>query len=883
MKEYSQIWPIIEAHFSKLSTLSSEDQKNYLSYLHDTNPELHQILNELLLEEENLHPLFSQSAVNILETWQDHELIGTHIGIYQLIKLLGQGAMASVFQAKRDDGEFDQSVALKLIKPGIYDDQTLKLFKKERQTLATLQHPHIARLYDGGVNQDGRPFFTMEYIDGPPITNYCEENRLDLIQRLQLFKQISNALGYAHSRLVAHLDLKPGNILVDQSGQVKVLDFGIARMIPAVEIKNGLSSVDELIEYPKRFTLAYASPELIKNEEVDSSSDIYSLGIILFELVVGQHPYYHHFNNPSALKKAITKGRYPKIADFKSSLPSGIKITRTLLELEKIWQCAHSRNREDRYGTVESIIRDIDAFINKEPLSVIEPSSSYHAKKFIQRNSRIVSALTLALITLFGTITFYTKQVKQERDLARIEAVKSVRVTDLLSGIFKMADPNLANGDTITAIQLLVKGLKDMDASLNDQPQVKASLLHEITSIFTGLGQYQLADSLAWVALRLTDSLYENPHPERARSLLELGRVESIYKNLDTAFIHLNASYQIFRNIKPTDPVSIADVLLELSNLSYEKGEYNVSDSIIRQVYKIHRKIYNAPHEELANDLQMIGSSQRKLGNFEDAATYYEQSLSMKRKLFKPPHNEIAYTLNHLASLKQDLGLYQEAIPYARESYDQRLQIYGPLHLETIASQSNLARIFKSLGEYDKSISIYEEVLGKLKKIFPDGHPYISAILQSLADLYSNNGRIDLAEQFYREAIRLDKKFLDKDDIHWSNSLIGLGKLLTRMNQLDEAKSLLESAYHLRKKNLPEGHALIGISQQALGECLLAMKDYQTTIYFLNEAFGTLSTSPDLYRDNLKSILQGLIIATDQIGTTSDQNKYQKLLANLSS
>jgi len=883
MKTNAKIWSTVEQHFAKLTELSKDEQKNYLSYLHDTDPEIHKILSQLLNEEEDLHPLFSRSAIDILETWHDHELIGTHIGPFQLEKLLGQGAMASVFLAKRDDGEFDQSVAVKLIKPGMYDDQTLKLFKEERQTLAGLQHPNIARLYDGGVNNEGRPFFTMEYIEGLPVTNYCEENQLGLKDRLYLFKQILIAVKYAHSRLIAHLDLKPGNILVDQNGLVKVLDFGIARMIPSLENNNDQTDRKEKNEISPRFTLAYASPEQIKNEEIDSSSDIYTLGIILFELTLGQHPFYDHFKEPDLIRKAITDGRLPQIAEFNGSLPSGIKVNGTLFELERIWQCALSRQRDERYSTVDSLLKDVDAFLNKAPLSVIRNSGLYQVKKFVQRNSKLVSAVSLALIAIILTVIFYTQQVKQQRDLAKKEAQKAARVTDLLSGIFKMADPNLANGDTITAVQLLVKGLNDINVSLKNQPEIKASLLHEISSIFTGLGRYQLADSLARVALKLTDSLYQSPHPERARSLMALGQIEIIYKNLDTAFNHLYASYEMYRQIDPPDQVATANVLLELSNIYYEKGNYMDADSLNRIVYEIHRSLYGTSHEEIAHDLQMIGTTQRKLGNFIEAENYLLQALSMKRELFKSPHNEIAYTLNHLSSLKQDLGLYEEAIPYSQESYQQRLQIYGPLHIETIASQSNLARIYKSLGDQNNSISIYEDVLKKLKKIFPSGHPYTGAILQSLADLYLKSGNLILAEQLYREAFRIDQKFLDEDDIHRSYAMIGLGKLLIKTNQLEEAKNLLELAYELRKSNLSEDHVLIGISQEALGECLLAMKDYETTIYFLNEAYESLITLPDKYHNNLQSILQQLILACGHTGSCENQGKYQQLLNNLSS
>jgi eukaryotic-like serine/threonine-protein kinase len=875
MKAEAEIWQTVEKHFTQLSGLNDAEKENYLSQLHDTDPRLHDLLKELLLEENNLHPIFARSAGEIFGSWQDEELTGKHIGIYRLEKLIGQGAMASVFLARRDDGQFDQSVALKLIKPGVIDDQTLKMFRTERQTLAAMQHPYIARLYDGGVNEEGRPFFTMEYIEGLTVTTYCEKHRPGLTERLQLFKQIAQAVSYAHSRFIAHLDLKPGNILMDSNGQVRVLDFGIARMTK-------MDDADVMrTEGINRFTLAYASPEQLSRKDADSASDIYALGVILYELILGKHPYSGYFGDPAGLQKNILQGNYPALDDSGSKLPSGIRNTGNLSELEKIWQCAMGVQREERYGSAESFIRDIDAFLKKKPVSVVRKTGIYKIKKFIQRNTKIIAPAAIGVFALMLTILFYTHQVRDERDAARTEALKAAEVTNLLTGIFKMADPNLANGDTVTAVQLLVHGLKNLNEGLRNQPAIKASLLHEITSIFSGLGRYALADSLARAALRITDSLYQGPHPESARSLLELGRIESIYKNFNTAYIHLDKSLDIYKKLKPPDIENVANVLLELSNIHYEKGNYEMADSLNRMIYDIHSRMYKPPHEVLAHDLQMLGSGQRKLGNFGESENYFLQSLSMKMELYDPPHNEIAYTLNHLSSLKQDLGLFREAIPYAEESFGQRLQIYGPVHIETIASQSNLARIYRHIGEYDLAIPIYNEVLENLDRIFPDGHPYTGATLQSLAELYMKSGKTDIAETFFRKAIRIDEQFLDEDDIHRSYAMIGLGRLLTRNGQLDEAKDLLETALTLRQKNLPDGNVLIGINQQALGECLLSMQAYEGSLFYLSSAYESLKAFPGKYRENLEKLAEQLILAYRQTGSSEDLYRYQQILAEI--
>ena len=863
-------WKTIEKHFSQLIGLSTEDQKKYLEHLQTSDPGLHSILNDLLSEDQDVHPLFSKSGAEIINTWQDDEIINDRVGIYKIEKHLGQGAMASVYLAKRDDGEFEQWVALKLIKVGLYDDPVIELFKKERQTLASFQHPNIARLYDGGVTKQGGPFFTMEYIKGTPITRYCNEKKLGLIERLDLFLQVCQAVKYAHNKLIAHLDLKPGNILVDNEGQVKVLDFGIAKMIEPLNEKSGIKEYQKML----RFTLAYASPEQIEGREVTSSSDIYSLGILLFEIIVGFHPYQPLFEKPIKLKEAILNGQ-PAFGSYKKFFPSGIKISGNTYELELIWKTAKSVKPEDRYNTVDSLIQDIEAFKSLRPLSVIKSNGFYTGKKFVQRNSRTVSALTLSILAITFTVIFYTQQVKKQRDIAQAEANKASKVTSFLSDIFKMADPYEVNGDTVTAIQLLENGLQKINTSLKDQPEIKASLFHEITGIYVGLGRYREADSLGKVAIKLTDSLYSGDHPEKARSLREMGSIMLINLQLDSALALFRKSYNIYMNTKIVDPVTTAALLNSIGNVYYEKGEYETADSLFRKVYSIHQEVYETPHEELANDLQLLGAVNRKMGNYETAENYYLQSLEMKEKLFNTPHQEIAYTLNHLSSLKQNQMLFEEAIPFAKASYEQRKLTLGAVHIETIASQSNLARIYGKLNDHSMAIFLYKDALTQLKKIFPEGHMYISAILHNLINLYFQTGELENAEVLAYEAYQLDSELMSGDDVYLSKSLYALGKIyLSEKRDVKKAKKYLEEAYSKRKLHLSEEDILLIESQQAYGECLLVLKEYEKAIAVFNEAYQVLKTEPGKNKELLNDLLHKLELAVELSGNPEHKSKF---------
>lgn len=874
-------WSAVEKHFAELTNLNTNEQERYLEKLHQTDPNLYQLLHQLLAEDESLHPLFSQSGADIINTWQDEEPADERIGIYKIEKHLGQGAMASVYLAKRDDGEFEQWVALKLIKAGVHDEYTAELFRKERQTLATFQHPHIARLYDGGVTEQGGPFFTMEYIEGTPLTQYCEEHKLTLNQRLELFLQLCRGVKYAHNKLIAHLDLKPGNILVDKEGQVKVLDFGIARMMEPMKAR---TSVVEEAQISKRFTLAYASPEQIIGNEMGSTSDIYTLGVILHELITGQHPFEHFFESPQQLKNAIINGNYLCFSDFKRLFPSNIKNNNHSRELEQICLGAMKVSIEDRYSSVDAIVRDIESFINFRPISVIDTRGLYITKKFLQRNYRIVTPVIVGTIALSLTIFIYTQEVKEQRNLAQTEATKAVKVTEFLTGIFKMADPYEVNGDTITAVQLLEQGLQNINESLKDQPAIKASLLNEISGIYLSLGRLDEADSLSRVAYHLTDSLYEYPHAEIARSLHEIASVELYDFRLDSALKRLQESLSIHQQLKTKDQSTLATLYQNIGNIYYEKKDFVLADSLYRKAYDMHLQYLTPPHLELANDLQLLGAVNRKVEKFDISEEYYLQSLQMKNELYDSPHEQIAYTLNHLSSLKQNQGLLEEAIPYAEASYKQRKQIFGPAHIETNASLSNLARIHYQLGNDSIAMKHYEEVVKIFEFLFPDGHYYVSATTFLLANLHLKSGNLSLAEELARANLEKDRKILASNPVYLSRSMLLLGKiLLKRDHGLMEAKDILTESYQIRKENLQAEDDQVIESQQTLGACLLALGEYEEAITVLHDAYQTLNEKADTDTERITEVMQALKMAYEKTGNQTQINKFEQLISRKSS
>lgn len=862
------LWSTIEQWFHHIVDLPEEEQQRALNSLKETEPETFQWLKILLDEDSNTHPILSRSAPEILDEWHhDHELIGSTIGAFLLTEHIGQGAMGSVFCAKRNDGQFDQTVALKLMRPVMHDDTFQQLFKEERQILAGLNHPHIARLYDGGFAYNGRPYFTMEYISGESITEYCLHHHLALKKRLEIFLQVCDAVSFAHRSLIVHLDLKPKNIIVDEEGNLKLLDFGVARLLKQ------RSPEDGAFRSPNRFTLAYAAPEQLTGAQVSTSSDLYALGTILYELVSSVHPFHYHFEMIMALKKAIL-----------NEIPRPLKNSESAQsddDLDAICQMALKKKPEERYESVGALSGDLQAYLSGYPLKARKNTPAYVASKFIRRNRKMVAAALLSVALLTITIFYYTARLSKERDVAVKEATRSAEIVNLLTDVFTAADPNTGNGDTLTAVQLLDQGLKKLEGNLKNQPELLASMLIQISPIYLNLGKYEKADSLARIAMTIQETVFEPPNKNLAGNLVLLGQVMNSRGDLDSAKTFITRAIHQYDQLKMNDGFEMADALVELSDVFYLKGQYLQSDSNYRIAYAIHTKKLTPPHVDLAYDLHVIGTTLRKLGKYEEAEKYLLESLEMKRKLYKVPHLEIAFTLNHLGSLRQNVGDWRGSISYIRESLRQRRAIVGPVHIESIASQSNLARAYSNLNLLDSAIMIYDDALSKIRVVFPHGHYYVAAITQSLGQAYFNNNDLPQAEKLFQESIAMQEKLLPEDDVNRAFALMGLGKTLMKKGDYQGAENLFRPAFDLRNKYLPEGHELVAVSQQALGKCSLAMKNYPTAIALLEGAYSSLKKHPDKYKEELNNLLRDLAEACQKNDLPEKASYYRTLLTNL--
>lgn len=440
-------WEKVENLFHEIADKSEVEKKLLLDSLEYTSPETCFTLKSLLIADNSPNSIFKISPNLLLRTWEnDQFLIGKKIGAFKLAEIIGSGAMGTVFKGIRVDGQFEQVVAIKLMNSQVTNSFLKNRFYKERQILAKLNHHGIARLYDGEFNEEGRPYFTMEYVLGHTLIEYCKLNICTITQRLNLFIQISEAIQYAHQLLIVHLDLKPQNILVDSSGTVKLLDFGVARLLVDTN------------DFKGSYTLAYAAPEQINNLAPSIFTDIYALGIILFELCTQTHPFQLALNDQKLLTHQKLRG------DSLAFSMEGIQVSKLMLsDLKFICNKAMALKPEDRYVSISDLMRDIKASQYNHPISIRNKEWKYKAEKYIKRNSKILTSIVVGVLFFFSAVIFYTYQLKMERNLSIREAKRANQITDLMTDVFMAADPNIGGADTITAVNLLNQGLESLE------------------------------------------------------------------------------------------------------------------------------------------------------------------------------------------------------------------------------------------------------------------------------------------------------------------------------------------------------------------------------------------------------------------------------------
>ncbi len=739
--------------------------------------------------------------------------VGQILGSYRIEGEIGKGGMGAVFLASRADSEFKKKVAVKLIKRGFDTDEIIRRFRHERQILATLEHPYIARLIDGGATDDGLPYLVMDYVRGRTLTRFADENELAIGERLELFMKVCSAVSYAHQNLVVHRDLKPSNILVLDDGSPRLLDFGIAKLIAADEATLNADPTNTLA---RAMTPEYASPEQVSGHPVSTSSDIYSLGVILYELLTGYRPFQVKTNRADEIVRIITDTSPTKPSSICRSQGVRVSVRNPQYlakelrgDLDNIILMAIRKEPERRYSSVEQFAEDIRRFLAGLPVIAQEDTFSYRASKFVKRNKAGVAAGIGVGVSLIAGIIASSRQAKiaaRQRDRARREARKAEKVNEFLQRMLASADPRVVGKD-VKVIEVLEIAARSLESDFANQPDIAARLELTLGRTYLSLGQLESAEKHLRFALRLCREAFPKRSVQMARTVGAIGRLlqqKGDIKNAEPAFEEALAT---LRSIHP-GTLDEADLLNEFGYLVALKGDLDRALKLHRDELDIKRRSTGEDSVEVAKSLEKIGGVLISMGRNGDGEPMLRRSLQIFQKVHGPEHPDIALSMINLAGAIIETRP-AEAEALCRESLSMRRKLLGEDHVDVVWSLYNLAYVLINCGDPEGSRRFMLEALGKRGVNLPDDNPVVSSCLLLLGRCQIETGDPRGALEIFRECLALRTKTLPKD--HWllSSTRSFIGECLFKLGETEAGAHHIRESYAAIRAKLGNDHVQV--------------------------------------------------------------------------
>ncbi|MEZ4416399.1 MAG: serine/threonine-protein kinase [Gemmatimonadota bacterium] len=741
---------------------------------------------------------------------------GTRVGPYRLIRPLGRGGMGEVHLAVHEGADFQRHVALKVIRRGLDTEDVMARFRSERRILATLRHPNIATLVDGGTTDDGRPFFAMEYIEGLPLDVFCDERRLSVGQRLALFRRVCEAVHHAHQNLVVHRDLKPSNILVTEDGTPKLLDFGIARLLAASD--PGHTRVQGPLLTPE-----YASPEHIAGEAVTTASDVYSLGVVLYELLTGRRPLDASTlladvevrppdgrvpTKPSEAVNTRLVRRRPDgsqesltpedVSARRADTPTRLR-RRLSGDLDTIVLRALSTEPSRRYHSAQALADDLERYQEGLPILARPDTLTYRLATFTRRHRLAVASGTALLLMLVGATALslaQSRRIASEAERVRAERDKALEVRSFLIEMFGTTGAGRAAGDSLTAGALLDRTMAGLDGEYAAEPAILAEMQEVLAEGYRRMGRLERADSLARASLALREELLGSEHPDVAAALGTLGLILR------------------------------------------DRGLSDKAEPLLRRAVALRRGTGADRLDDLARSLNDLGLVLVEQARYDEAAAAYTESLAVRRAAHPGPHRGIAVTTSNLAALRYTQGRYDEAVSLGQQALAALRGTVGPDHQRSLVAQQNLAVMRDVAGDRAGAAAEYRDVLARRQRVLGADHPDLVASHQALATTLLAANQAAEAEQHARRALSIVQRSLPQGGSRSeeAEALSWVARTVAAQDRLEEALDLQTQAMRILRAFYPDGHPSVAQQANALAQQLRTMRRYDAAVNYHQEA-----------------------------------------------
>ncbi len=788
------------------------------------------------------------------------EWAGRRVGNYTLVREIGRGGMSVVYLAERADQAYEHQVAVKLVYPGLVDPRLAERLVAERQILARLEHPNIARLLDGGTTDDGVPYFVMERIDGLPIDRHCDERGLSISERIRLFRTVCAAVAHAHRNLVVHRDLKPSNILVGADGEPKLLDFGIAKVLSPNELdEEGGRTISPAL------TPSYASPEQLRGEPVTTATDIYSLGVVLYRLLTGALPRTSptwattsasglgEVDPPSRRSRRSESTRRSRrieptlrgatltpeeIARRRGTTPRGL-VRQLAGDLDNILQKALRPEPERRYASVERLGEDLRRYLEHLPVEARPDGWGYRAAKFLRRNPLAAVLAGLLGLSSLGYGFFASAQARRvDREHQRTE-----RALSLLIDLFRGADPTArVSSQKPTVEEVLDLGARHLLEQVEGEPAVESRIASVIGDVYLNLGVYDRAEPMIARALVLGG----RPGAPAAQALTaqyQFGLLRFLEGRHAEAERILASCYQQQEALDPPDPAARADTLESLGRARFQLGRLDDAYAAQREALAIRLRHLGPNDPQVAASLSYLATVRGRQGLADESLGYLRLALPIARRNFPADHPRVCDLLQGYGVMLGERGHLAEGEAALREALAGERHRLGEVHPDIAFSIDSLATTLTYEKRFPEAEALYREALAMRQKILGPEHPMTALTLSNLGDLHRRMGRLEEAESELRRSLVLVENAYGPAHLNTSRPMVGLARLLLARGEVQEALALFDRSLPTRVATYAPHHYRIAEVENERGAALLALGRREQAVPLLRSSYADLAAS----------------------------------------
>jgi serine/threonine protein kinase/Flp pilus assembly protein TadD len=773
--------------------------------------------------------------------------IGRKIGPYKLLSVLGEGGFGMVYLAEQYE-PVRRRVALKVIKPGMDTKQVIARFEAERQALALLDHPNIAHVFDAGTTEADRPYFALELVKGLPITEHCDQHKLDIEERLELFQQVCDAVQHAHQKGIIHRDLKPSNILVQTSGGKPVpmiIDFGVAKAInqPLTE-RTLFTEQGQFVGTPE-----YMSPEQagITIEDIDTRSDIYSLGIVLYELLTGTLPFTREELKQASLAEILRtirevdpphpSTRLSSLGDKANKIAERRCIELATLtkrlhkELEWIPLKAMRKEPDQRYQTASEFAQDVRNYLKGDPLLAGPESATYRLKKAIKRNRALLTGIAAVLVVLLAGIVVSTifaigqarartkaeilrvqaERAREKEAVARVEAERHAKISEavvdfLKNDLLASVDPEKALGREVTVREVLDAASEHIEGKFKDEPLVEASIHNTLGVTYRKLGKYKAAGPHLERALEICREQLDEEDASTLTSMNSLAVLyvsQGRYDKAETLYVK---ALEVRRRVLGEEHPDTLRSMHNLAVLYSEQGRYDEAEPLCVKTLEGHRRVFGEEHPYVLKSMNSLAVLYSEQGRYDEAEPLYVKTLEVSRRVVGEEHPDTLLSRNNLAWLYVSQGRYDKAEPLYVKALEVRRRVLGEEHPDTLLSMFNLAMLYNEQGHYDKAEPLLVKALEGHRRVLGEEHPYVLRSMSGLGLVYYAQGRYVEVEALLLKVLEINRRVLGEEHPDTLTSMNNLGSLYCEQARYNKAEPLLVKGLEGHRRVLGEEH-----------------------------------------------------------------------------